>query len=142
MLILGPSLLELGIRRLKWLQSIAGETQRHHQLLTAWLWHFPGETAPTITEEGEVHPTANPWAKQLAEDLKALEKLDGGDSLLEEIGGNALTLFTDKAERFQKLDLDEFRAAFWAKCFSPLGAGEAPAAEEELGAEAADKFSC
>ena len=77
-----------------------------------------------------MHPSANLWPKQFAEDIKALKKLDCGESLLEETGGNALTLFTDKAERFQKLDLDEFRAACWATCFSPLGAGEAPAVEE------------
>ena len=46
-----------------------------------------------------------------------MEKLDGGDSLLED--GNALALCTDKAGRFQKLDLDEFRAALRA-CPSPL----------------------
>ena len=67
-----PSLLELRIRRLKWLQTIAGDTEKHHQLLTAWLGQFPGEAAPTITEQGEVHPKANPWAKQFAEDIKAL----------------------------------------------------------------------
>ena len=142
MLRLVPSLIELRIRRLKWLQTIAGKIEKNHQLLTAWLGHFPEEKEKTITQEGGVHPNANPWAKQLAEDIKTVEQIEGGQSLLEEIDGNLLALFTDKAERFQLLDLDEFRSAFWAKCIAPIGAAEAQQAEV-FEAEAADKkFSC
>ena len=71
-----PARAEIAIRRVKWLQAMTEHNHAHLQTMAAIWRQLPGE-AQTLTAEGFLSPTANPFAVAFSEDLHLFAGLSG-----------------------------------------------------------------
>ena len=124
-----PSFLELRIRRLKMVQRAVQQPLKHVQYFAAILGQCRFETGPTLDHDGVVCDSANPWAKQLRDDLLSLQGLDSAESVLDQamVRDGELSLRTSLtppvSEDLAQLDLSELRARFLAVTMAPPGVG-------------------
>ena len=73
---------EIAIRKIKWWQAMTEHNRTHLQTMAATCGQLPGE-AQTLTEEGSLSPTANPFAVAFSEDLHLFAELSGTEDLFE-----------------------------------------------------------
>ena len=66
---------------------------------------------------------ASPWAVQFSKDLDRLSLFDEGQSFLDSIGDQKLSIFTcaETSEDFQAIDMAQLRAAELSAAFAPPG---------------------
>ncbi|CAK0875658.1 unnamed protein product [Prorocentrum cordatum] len=76
---------ELRVRRLKRLQAIAKRPERHRQWIAAHFGVMNWERMETMTEDGRLTENANPWARRVLEDLKALLSVEDAEWFLSEL---------------------------------------------------------
>ena len=130
-----PVEIEMCVQRLKWLQVMLKNKTHHGHILAALFGHCRAfEPAATLTEEGALHPSANPWAKQLEKDvLYLLRRLESSTILAERVrtdsgSVNFMMLLVDEDTiiEFTNIDLSELRAAFLSHRIPPPGVPSAP----------------
>ena len=102
-------MLEMRIRRLKWMQAVSKDTSNHIQLLCALFGRMKCENSDTVVE-GKLTEYANPWARQIFDDIESLSCLDPGTALLEQLDGKLPLVFTeDHSEEFCDIDVSQLR---------------------------------
>ena len=132
-----PTMLEVTIRRLRWLQAVVAAPAAHRHLIAVTWGCLAFEHEPTIDNEGVLSATANPFASQLLADLATLAAYGVAEEFTElwvESGLSWRALFLDPHLRdtFCWADMRALRSAFWLH--GPTG-GEAidpEGAEAEL----------
>lgn len=134
---------ELRVRRLKWLQGVVLDPDGQCQLIAALFAQLPGEPEATLTEDG-LGDDANPWARQLDRDLRALAAEDDGE-VVREVAPDWRELFAPQAaERFAHIDVSCIRARVWSRSVPPEGAAEADESQPllESGDDDCEAFAC
>ena len=116
-----PCELELQIRRLSWYQQLARDVQRHKCVLMALFGRLGCESEEAFDLRGGLVETANPWAKQFADDMRTLEAIDDGHSLLQLVSDNFGLVFTEYASDFISVDVSALRRLFDPVCIPPPG---------------------
>ncbi|CAK0851613.1 unnamed protein product, partial [Prorocentrum cordatum] len=101
---------ELRIGRLRWYQTMSKSPLLYQQWLLAVFGCIEGE--PTVDEASRLLPTANLWARQVVEDIRALTMFDDHAAVAEECSSFPLRVFHDPdlAALFQAIDLRILRA--------------------------------
>ena len=102
-----PARTEIAIRRVKWWQAMTEHNHAHLQTMAAIWGQLPDE-APTLTTEGSLAPTANPFAVAFSEDLHLFAGLSGTEDffeLWEEKNFSVISIFDDEDVRdaFQRI---------------------------------------
>ena len=138
-----PFFLELRVRRLKWMQSIARDIVNQEQLPAAIFGQYGEDREPTVLPDGRLNRgIANPRALQWERDLAGLEVLESGGELSEEVENHsgglrplAPLLEEGPWQAFLAIDVSELRSHFLAAAealpgFAAMGAEE-DACEDE-----------
>ncbi|CAE7451344.1 unnamed protein product [Symbiodinium microadriaticum] len=107
---IASSRVELRIRRLKFLQRLARDPCKHHQVITAIFGTMFFDAEPTIQSDGGLSTYANSYAKTYWEDIQALQSLDSAYWLVDMANGEVLPFFSELAEEFVHVDVSELRA--------------------------------
>ena len=108
-------MLELRVRRLKWLQKIAKYPEHHAMPLAARFSNCKGEEDDEelvcVLPKGLLGPGASPWTIQAYDDIAALREIDSGADALYGIGNAFLKVFTGRelADEFASIDVEELR---------------------------------
>ena len=116
-----PAHIELRLRRLRFWQNVALHSELHAVLLGCLFSQFDFETSASVDAEGKPTAYANPWLRQLADDVQSLACLDSGSLLVTELRGRLTLLFTEYREDFVRVDVTEFRAQFLGHAVPPPG---------------------
>ena len=107
---IASSRVELRIRRLKFLQRLARDPCKHHQVITAIFGTMFFDAEPTIQSDGGLSTYANSYAKTYWEDIQALQSLDSAYWLVDMANREVLPFFSELAEEFVHVDVSELRA--------------------------------
>lgn len=59
-----------------------------------------------------VHCEANPWARQLQQDIDSLSCIEDGECMLESVDHKIFALFNGEKELFLNLDIDQLKSQF------------------------------
>ena len=100
---------ELRVRRLKWCQTLAKDPIKHSVFLAALFGKLQFEHADTISNDGVVANSANPWALQFRDDIESIAEIDDGVSLLTQLNGRHLRVLWDLRDRFLLVDSTAIR---------------------------------
>ena len=111
---------ELLVRRIKMWQSVARDPGHHCQLLAAVFGKAVFESpsphrcswAPSLATDLD-NSKHNPWATQFRADIDFLEKVEDGQSVLEAMEGDYMSLFREGDAREQFLILDAAVLRVW-----------------------------
>ena len=122
---------ELCVARLKWMQTMVRSPEDFICVTAAVFGTYVWDKNGPLTEHGYIHENANPWAKQMWQDLQCLREHDVGDVLLQMLDGRIGRLWQDPecADMFQRIDATFLRAKYLTQQIPPPGT-EIPADDE------------